>query len=66
MTTKYQHDIAMHYLHHHTDELGEEERRSLERIANTYVGPSRYADFADYERLKEVDAALRPTCPHKG
>lgn len=66
MATKYQHDVAMHYLHHHRNEMTSDERLSLERIANTYVGPSRYAEFEDYEALKKVDAQLRPTCPHRG
>lgn len=65
MATKYQHDVAMHFLGHHRDEMTEDERSSLARIANTYVGPSRYAEFKDYDALKSVIDRVGKTCQHK-
>lgn len=65
MATKDQHDIAMHFLGRHKAELSQAEKDSLARVANTFIGPSRYAEFSDYETLKAVYARIEPTCQHK-
>lgn len=65
MATKFHHDAAMHYLGHHKAELSVEEKDSLARLANTFIGPSRYADFSDYETFKLVHERIGRSCEHK-